>query len=83
MPMLALLLLHALLSSVGIGGVDAGPALPASGSRLCLQLHLGKDSLLQWERSEGGTSHALAVSHQINGHWQLRHRFSLGRPAVH
>lgn len=83
MPMLALLLLHAVLSSVGIGGVDAGHALPANGSRLCLQLHLSKDSLLQWEQSEGGTSHALAVSHQVNGHWQLHHRFSFGTPATH
>jgi len=87
MPMLALLLLHAVLSSVGTGGVDAGQALPsglapASHDDLCLQLRLRQDSMLRWERGEGGRSHVLGVVHQVDGRWQLRHRFSVGASAA-
>lgn len=82
MPMLALLLLHAVLSSVGTGGMEAGQA-PASKDDLCLQLRLRQDSVLRWERAEGGRSHALGIAHQVEGHWQLRHRFSVGTPAAH
>lgn len=88
MPMLALLLLHAVLSSVGTAGVEAGQApatglAPASKDDLCLQLRLRQDSVLRWERAEGGRSHALGIAHQVEGHWQLRHRFSVGAPAAH
>ena len=88
MPMLALLLLHAVLSSVGSGGPDAGQALPArltpaSSDDLCLQLRLRQDSMLRWERGAGGKTHALGVVHQVEGRWQLRHRFNIGASAAH
>ncbi|HBS56438.1 MAG TPA: hypothetical protein DEA38_12040 [Stenotrophomonas sp.] len=88
MPMLALLLLHAVLSSVGSGGPDAGQALPAaltpaSSDDLCLQLRLRQDSMLRWERAAGGKTYALDVVHQVEGHWQLRHRFNIGASAAH
>ncbi|WP_313207760.1 hypothetical protein [Stenotrophomonas sp.] len=88
MPMLALLLLHAVLSSVGSGAPDAGQALPAgltpaSSDDLCLQLRLRQDSMLRWERGAGGNTHALDVVHQVEGHWQLRHRFGVGASAAH
>ena len=88
MPMLALLLLHAVLSSVGSGAPDAGQALaagltPAGPDDLCLRLRLRQDSMLRWERGAGGKTHALGVVHQVEGHWQLRHRFNIGASDAH
>ena len=88
MPMLALLLLRAVLSSVGSGGPDAGQALPAgltpaNSNDLCLQLRLRQDSMLRWGHDAGGNTHALDVVHQVEGHWQLRHRLIVGASATH
>lgn len=92
MPMLALLLLHAVLSSIGSGGVDAGPTVQAglataSSNRPCLQLRLRQDSVLQWECGvdprKGDRTHALGVSHRVEGRWQLRRRISFSASGAH
>lgn len=88
MPMLVLLLLHAALSGVDAGAVDAGSPSQtglAPMAHVQAQLLLRQDSLLQWENGQEGGSgrHALRLSHQVDGHWQLRHRISFGAAAPH
>lgn len=85
MPMLALLLLHAVLS-----GSDAGlPTHPelAPMTPVMAQLRLRQDSLLQWQHGQdagnGQARHALCLSQRVDGRWQLRHRISFGASPLH
>ncbi len=71
MPMLALLLLY----SAVLGGDERLPVAH-------VQIRLGQDSVLCWERDISQRTRTLGLWRQSDGSWQLQHRLRVnsGRP---
>ena len=63
MPMLALLLLYAAV----LGGDETLPVAH-------VQMRLGQDSVLCWERDTAQRTRSLGLWRQTDGGWQLQHR---------